>query len=164
MANEQQAAAAPTPPVVAPEDTSPGKPKEGASPRKLTVRVQHKEGFPGIMRAGRQWVSNAPTQVEYVETDNGNDPQQEPGKTYRIGQKSLAMLKEDARVSLGVDELVDDGKEAERLRTENTQLKARVAELEKQLGIDSSAKAADGAEGQTETEQHHGRRGRKHGE
>jgi len=103
------------------------------SGQKITIRVQHKEGFPGVYRAGRLWLSSEPTVVEYfADTQDGNDPEQVPGQPVRIGKNTLEGLKADARFSIGADELLAQGNDVERLRTENQQLRARVEELEKQ--------------------------------
>lgn len=62
------------------------------------VTALSREGYPGIFRAGRLWPGGKQVEVEVYDTLE--DPPQEEGRPIMLGQKSLALLEEDPRISL----------------------------------------------------------------
>jgi hypothetical protein len=89
---------------------------------KLHIRSHPIAGWNEIRRAGRAWPVKG-TDVEVVDEDL--DPPAEPGdKVLRIGRNTLEALKGDPRITINAAGSVD----------EIPRLKARIAELEAQLG------------------------------
>lgn len=96
---------------------------------KIYVQALERPGFDGSFRAGKKWPSGTATEVEVVETKDGEDPPQEEGKGIRIGTKSLKMLEDDRflKVSKGSAPPASGGDAAKDARIR--ELEAEVARL-----------------------------------
>lgn len=91
---------------------------------RIVIKVTAAPGFHGVFRAGRFWPSSGTTVETLTSEDDG--PALEDG-TLQIGKKTQAAIEADGRFSFGIAGTIE---EIEALRSENEQLKARVAELE----------------------------------
>jgi hypothetical protein len=106
---------------------------------KFAIQAVNREaqGHGGAFRAGRQWPSSAPVEVEVLEQDD--DPKLAEGETAvtrrRFGKRSFETMKNDPNLIVRPpgDPFVN-AKATEQLLAENEALKKRLAELEGAAG------------------------------
>lgn len=99
---------------------------------RIIIKCQAAPGFDGVFRAGRKWPA-AGLEVETISA--ADDVEAEQGGVLKIGTKTLAALEGDPRFSFGIAGTIG---EIEKVRAENEDLKARVAELEAKLAEQAS--------------------------
>lgn len=114
---------------------------------KLFIRAQSRPGFPGVYRGGRLWNGGEDTEVELVETEDGSDPEQEPGGPIRIGKNTVKSMEDDGRFSIretkSAGDMLANAQTIEVLRAENDRLTQELRDLRAQMSGTSNDDQGD---------------------